>query len=249
MWWRKLGRQIRRRQQYVRRRVDTRLVSVFLVLVPLLFLSYAAFVSPLFSLVDITVEFTSSEGHDLEREGIEQGVKKRVLGKNILLLSTKELSFLEEELSYREVKIAKKLPHSLVVAVSRRVPLAVVSDQRGRLFLVDETGTIFSSQRQEGLPVINLPEQSLSLGQEISSEGVAFVLSLLSALSDDGFLVGWVELTGGLRLKVAAGPEVLLGAEADTGPALLAILKNYRAQGVLLKKVDLRAKNPVLEYE
>jgi len=177
MWLRKLERQLRRRQQYFRRRIDTRLVFPFLALVLLLFLGYAVFISPLFSLETVTIKLTPSEGHDLEREGIEQGVKKRVLGKNILLLSTKELSFLEEEPSYREVKISKKLPHSLVVAVSRRIPLAMVSDQRGRLFLVDETGTIFSSQRQEGLPVITLPEQILSLGQKISSEGVASALS------------------------------------------------------------------------
>ena len=231
-----------------RRRATSRVVGVGLLIAGLLFLGRLIFFSSLLSLGDVEINLEPAGGHDLERESLRQSIKKRLGERNLLTLRQKELDFLGENLSYGRFEIEKKWLRTLVVTIELRQPLAVAQDACGGTFLIDKLGVIFSSQVQESLPILRLPTQCVSLGEQVLSGGIETIISLISSLSAESFGVEWVEVTDWVRLQVRSGPQVDFYLEPEVGPKLLEILKNYRTQGVHLRKVDLRPRNPVLEY-
>ena len=230
------------------RRRFSRYAVLFFILIILGIGVYTIFFSPLFMISSVEVTVTPN-GVGLEEASLRQEVKKRVSGNNLFLLKERQLSFLGDDLSIEGFEIGKEWPDTLKVRVKKRSAQAVLEDGIGRLFLVDEEGVVFSRARCSHLPLIKYSGARLSLGDRVADWEISFVLRALSGISSKGLLVESVRVGTDAHLKIVDGPEVILPLnDGGVVDQMVEIINSFESRGETVKKIDLRYKNPVIEY-
>lgn len=230
-------------------RVFSKYTGPLAVFAVLAILVYVVFFSALFSLESIEV-IVSPDGSELEGESLKQEIKKKVSESNLLLLKPQRLSFLKDNPAVEKFEIEKQWPDGLNIKITKRVPQAILEDSIGRLFLVDGNGVVFSRAKDSDLPLIKYSGVRLSIGDEVASREVNFVLYTLDKVGQTGFQIESIRAGTDVYLKVAGGPEVILPLN-DRGSVdrMIEIVEGFRFRGENLSKIDLRYKNPVIEYE
>jgi len=130
----------------------------------------------------------------------------------------------------------------------------------GEPYLLDKEGVIFWKGSKFGseLPVFFFIDGSTPVpGEKVSGRqnraGLAFASDLLAGRGPSGFpgLSFLVSDRDQLLVKLAGGPYVFLPHQdsyLELLGSLKLILDKYRVEGKMLKKVDLRFNNPVVEY-
>ncbi|MFW6143383.1 MAG: cell division protein FtsQ/DivIB [Patescibacteria group bacterium] len=246
-WLFNLRRNIRRKLKALRRRYSPKLLLYPLAVIFLFFLCWFVFFSSFLDIKQIELELVP-HAEDLREEALQQELNKKVLGSNLLFFTKKDLDFLKQDLSIAEVDVSRLGFNTVEVTLTKRIPVAMVSDAQERLFLVDREGKIFLRSKLDNFPVL-IVQRDLDLGEEISQEGMDFFLAISDDVDRLGMKVEFCEINSSLRLKLADGPIILSPPNLDKVEKIIAVLENYNARGEVLKKVDLRAENPVVEIE
>lgn len=114
------------------------------------------FYSPYFSIKDIKIESSSEDLNYISE------ICEVCRGKNIFRFNSK---ILKEELAknskFKEIKIKKRLPNTLIISVERRQPIASLL-KNGKIFGVDEEGVLFPIE-QELFPIVCFSEENTKL--------------------------------------------------------------------------------------
>lgn len=231
-------------------------LSLILIIVLLAASVYFFFQSDPFQVRTIEFEFEESvNGIGIPDEAlVRQRISEEVLAKSTIFLNPEEV---EEKikstfLTVEAIEIVKKLPSSLLIKVSVRVPLARVRGQAGEL-LVDAEGLLFREASGEDLPIIDLGETfSGSLGEVIGGDEVGAYLDALENLAEKGLAIATISLKPGMiELEIKDGPAVLFSVEkpiAEQVEILAQILKRYKIAGRVPRGVDLRFTRPVVRF-
>ncbi len=149
------------------------------------------------------------------------------------------------------VRLERKLPHTLVVTVKERMPVARISGVKSRKhpFLVDRYGYVMPPrQSATSLPLIKGLDTNLVLGKQSGHPDVMKALEIIMLCDSMGYLRTYVriesmdvrysdyiimQLTGGVRVRMPRySPKPKL-------QYLATLIKIERGKGKRVKEVDL----------
>lgn len=215
--------------------------------------------NPRFEIHHLEISCDGSLGEDYIREisGLHEGM-------NLF-----EFSFgqIEEKLTgisrVESVYLERKLPHTLIVEVKERVPMARIVGARETKypFLIDRYGYVLPHRRSAAaLPLIKGIDQELPLGEQLKNKDVDTALTIIALCESTSYLRTYVRiesldvkysdfidmrLQGGIRVRM---PRFSLKPKLQN---LATVIKIANGQGQRVKEVDLTldsAKVPVTYY-
>jgi cell division septal protein FtsQ len=161
------------------------------------------------------------------------------------------------------VYLERKLPHTLMVKIKERVPVARIAGQKVRRFpyVVDRYGYVLPPrQSAAGLPLVKGIENELRLGLPVGHGDVETALKIIALCDSSGYLRSFVRiesldvrysdfiemrLEGGVRVRM---PRFSLKPRLQK---LASVINIASGQGRRVKEVDLTldsAKVPVTYY-
>lgn len=157
----------------------------------------------------------------------------------------------------REVRVGKKYPDTLTIAVSYYQPAAYLAADSGYLLLSDD-GRILSRTKEGGLldvPVIHYYEKisytNTQPGSFLSLQDILTAIYFSGKTRDLGYHVITIDIDGvdmiGLNLE---GKSVVFSSEKDRQLQVYQmerIVHQFRIEGKNFKKMDFRFNQPVLE--
>jgi cell division septal protein FtsQ len=161
------------------------------------------------------------------------------------------------------VYLERKLPHTLIVKVKERLPVARIAGRQSRRFpfVVDRYGVVLPPrQSAAALPLIKGLDEDLRLGLPVECPDVETTLKIIALCDSSGSLRSYVQietldikyadfidmrLKGGIRVRM---PRFSLKSKLQD---LATVIKIASGQGKRVKEVDLTldsAKVPVTYY-
>jgi len=215
--------------------------------------------NPRFEIHHLVISCDGNLGEDYIREisGLHEGM-------NLFQFSFEEI---QEKLMgvsrIESVYLERKLPHTLIIDVKERVPVAQITGANETKFplLVDRYGYVLPHRRSATtLPLIKGIDQELPLGEQLKSQDVETALNIISLCESTGYLRTYVRiesldvkysgfidmrLQGGIRVRM---PRYSLKPKLQN---LATVIKIANGQGQRVKEVDLTldsAKVPVTYY-
>jgi cell division septal protein FtsQ len=150
----------------------------------------------------------------------------------------------------KEIRIFRRLPNRISMAVVERIPDAILDTGAGR-YLIDSETTVIERIAKDGatawpLPVIEVKDYPASPGEPVDSEGVHEALTLLAEISARG---GWwlshvvVKANSPETLSlVYASHEFKMGSGnyAEKLRRLSEVMADVKQRGLNIAYVDLR---------
>jgi cell division septal protein FtsQ len=161
------------------------------------------------------------------------------------------------------VYLERKLPHTLIIRVKERLPVARISGLKNRKypFVVDRYGVVLPPRQSAStLPLIKGLDNELRLGMPVEHQDVENALKIIALCESTGYLRTYVRLesldlkysdfidmrlTGGIRVRM---PRFSLKPKLQN---LATVIKIANGQGKRVREVDLTldsAKVPVSYY-
>jgi cell division septal protein FtsQ len=161
------------------------------------------------------------------------------------------------------VYLERKLPHTLIVKVKERVPVARIQGLQARRFpfVLDRYGIVLPHrQSAASLPLIKGIDSDLRLGQAVDQNDVDIVLNIIALCEEHGSLRSYIHidtldvkyddfidmrLKNGIRVRM---PRFKLKTNLQN---LATVIKIAHEQGKRVKEVDLTldsSKVPVMYY-
>lgn len=185
-------------------------------------------------------------------------------GKNLFAVEFKDIEMALSKVPVVEsVYLERKLPHTLIVKVKERIPVARITGRKSQRFpfVVDRYGVVLPPrQSAASLPLIKGMDQDLRLGLPVDHPDVKTSLQIIALCNSSGSLRSYVQLEsldvkyadfidmrlkGGIRVRM---PRFSLKAKLQN---LATVIKIASGQGKRVKEVDLTldsAKVPVSYY-
>ena len=185
-------------------------------------------------------------------------------GKNLFAVEFKDIEMALSKVPVVEsVYLERKLPHTLIVKVKERIPVARITGRKSQRFpfVVDRYGVVLPPrQSAASLPLIKGLDQDLRLGLPVDHPDVKTSLQIIALCDSSGSLRSYVQLEsldvkyadfidmrlkGGIRVRM---PRFSLKAKLQN---LATVIKIASGQGKRVKEVDLTldsAKVPVSYY-
>jgi cell division septal protein FtsQ len=215
--------------------------------------------NPRFEIQHLVVSCDGRLSEDRIREytGLSEGM-------NLFEMKFEEIEKTLEKVSVIEsVYLERKLPHTLIVKVKERMPVARISglQERRYPFVVDRYGIVLPfRQSATSLPLIKGLDCELRLGLPAENKDVETALKIVALCESTGYLRTYVRLesldvkyldfidmrlTGGVRVRM---PRFSLKPKLQD---LATVMKIAAGQGRRVKEVDLTldsAKVPVSYY-
>ena len=249
------------------------LVSRYVVILTLIAgLFYTVFRSHVLSVKSVSFYF---EGMGFEADQVKEAIRNEVLGRNILLLSETNVSrqVREKFLTVSAVKLTRNLPDRLSVLVSQRKPVAVVlmiseelsasvsalasTDFRGEASkaehsLVDKDGLAFFRDKSNDLPIIVLGNHDLEVAHYLEGYDRSLINFVLPAKERDLPVYLMTRVRDDLLVILDDGTRVWLLPDKPAQvqlEILKTILEKYKIEAKKVVKVDLRFRNPVVEFK
>ena len=187
---------------------------------------------------------------------LKELVKTRSYGKKILFFNSSSLEKLAGETfqGVQDIKISKKLPRTLVIYVTERIPIAIVYNENSpNQFLVDENGYVLGliAPGTSNLPKI-LYDGDIEVGYFLDTKAVSVYFELLKALDKEEVAVSSASIQPDHLLVYLKSPlEVLVDVKKDvyeSAHTLSQLIRQLAAQGKTPKRVDLRFNKVVVSY-
>lgn len=185
-------------------------------------------------------------------------------GQNLFSFNFEEIEAeLQKVAIVESVYLERKLPHTLIVKVKERIPVARITGTKERKFpfVVDRWGVVLPPrQSAASLPLIKGIDADLRLGVRAGHPDVEHVLKIIALCESSGSLRTYVQiesldvkysdyidmrLKGGVRVRM---PRFSFKAKLQN---LATVIKIANGQGRRVKEVDLTldsAKVPVTYY-
>lgn len=240
---------------------------------PLILVGTAVFFAwrlEVFSVKDVSIFF---EAREFEPDRIKDFVTEWAQGKNLLLLRSGDLvSILPREfLTVVAVSVEKRWPNRLIVRVKQREPLArlgldredeesspsaffYASAVQSSELIIDRTGLIFWKDQLADLPWLGLKgaAEDFVLGNQLKGTREILLIQILRLTREVGLDVLLVRPVGqDILLVLGDQTTVWLSPDKDLAvaiEALRAVLEKYRIEAKKVLKIDLRFRNPVVEF-
>ncbi|MFA5776507.1 MAG: FtsQ-type POTRA domain-containing protein [Patescibacteria group bacterium] len=208
-----------------------------------------------------SVEISGAERF-VNKEDIKKIAEEKSLGKNIVLLNTKNLRevIASNFLASRSVKVGRQFPSRLKIIVTERVPIALILPKDSKEFyFVDADGFILgpADKSATNLPVINY-SQGVEVGKFVEANAVKYYFDLIKALDDDNVAVSTISTypryTEFFTVAGFAGKEetqVLFTNDQNPKPQakiFSKMMEAFKTEGKKLKKIDLRFDKVIVEF-
>jgi len=244
-----------------------------IILFVLLAIFFFVFKSDVFKVNNISVLF---EGYGYDSESIKDRINSAFIGKNIFWLNEGGVSsaLKKEYLSIVSTRLIRNLPRSVLFYVSQRDPVAMIvpvapdfqsspsavismavkeGSSPSQRLLIDKSGLLFYEASVSGMTIIVTDGGNATLGNLMSKSSDKFMIKTVSqmktadvpaslitgiygdvlvVLKDKSFV--WLTPTKGVDYQV---------------DILKMIIEKYRIEGKGIAKIDLRFKNPVVEFK
>ena len=185
-------------------------------------------------------------------------------GKNLFAVEFKDIEMALSKVPVVEsVYLERKLPHTLIVKVKERIPVARITGRKSQRFpfVVDRYGVVLPPrQSAASLPLIKGLDQDMRLGLPVDHPDIKTSLQIIALCDSSGSLRSYVQLEsldvkyadfidmrlkGGIRVRM---PRFSLKVKLQN---LATVIKIASGQGKRVKEVDLTldsAKVPVSYY-
>jgi cell division septal protein FtsQ len=206
---------------------------------------FAIFKTDLFKISKVNVV---GAGSFVSAVDVQSLVESSALGKNIFFLDRKDMheTLLKNFRGAREIIVKVKLPNKLVLEVSERDPLALITnDQVEDHFVIDSEGLVLGvvDETKTNLPKIKY-EGEINVGEFISSSLVPVYLDLMRGLDENEVQASSVSFYPRyVRLYIQDGIEVLIGNDKDKVETLRIVkelVRQERMEKKSLSKIDMR---------
>jgi len=185
-----------------------------------------------------------------------------------------EFSFAEIERKLMNVSLIesvyleRKLPHTLIMKVKERVPVARITGRQkvSTPWMIDRYGYVLPPRlKGRMLPLITGLDADISLGEQLNHKDIQIALDIIGICESSHYLSSYVDLVS-LNLKYPDYIELYVKGERDNEPIrvriarfsikpklsqLASVIQLSRSQGTRLKTVDLTldsAKVPTTYY-
>lgn len=196
--------------------------------------------APYLSLRKVQVTGAGEPGALLQAAGLHMGMPLWTTN-----LSSARARLLRHAPWFSSASLVRIFPDELRITVVRRRPIALVTSPTGRLFGVDRSGVVLpvATKDESAYPyLVGLsPPVKAYAHLRGSKEALGLLVLLPSPLRER---VSEVAVTGGaVDLYLLNGTEVMMGTGTNLRlkiEVLSAILKDARAKGVRIIRIDLR---------
>ena len=207
--------------------------------------------------LEISCDGRLTEDRIREYTGIAEGM-------NLFAVKFKEVEKAMQRVPIVEsVYLERQLPHTLIVKVKERIPVARITGKQSRRFpfVVDRYGVVLPPRQSAStLPLVKGIDSDLRLGLRAEHPDVDTVLTIISLCESTGYLRTYVQiesldvqyddfidmrLQGGIRVRM---PRYSFKPKLQN---LATVIKIAHGQGRRVKEVDLTldsAKVPVTYY-
>ena len=184
-------------------------------------------------------------------------VESSSLGKNLLTFNSAglETSLNKTFLSLSRASVSKKFPNTLVVEVTERAPFSYLTlSQTSKLYLIDREGFVLGEMTSidSRYPLIRYSGEEPKVGSFLASGSASVYVSLLDLLAQNLIEVQDATLESSVVLvTLRSGTVVLFSTGSDLAASvdlLKQVLKKYSVENVILKRIDLRYDNVVVQY-
>ncbi len=243
-----------------RRRISSKpflvLIKVSVLGIFLLFLAKSVIATGLFHIVDITL---TGETSFVSPKDIKTVLDQNLLGKNLLYVKPDQvsLSITSAFPALRSVSIKKVYPDKVQVDVFERVPVALLTTDDSSFYLIDKEGYILGflgDFKDSAYPVLKYATgaEVIGVGRFVQMSKFSKLITFLSILRDNDVAISSVTaFDNNLDLLLKTGTHVFASFDKDLTSSTILLkdtLRKYSLENVVLKKVDLRYDNLVVEY-
>lgn len=202
-----------------------------------------------------SVEISGAERF-VNQKDVQKIAEEKALGKNIILLNTGDLqrNIANNFLAAKSVEIYKVLPSHIKIKITERVPIALILPKDSQDFVfVDAQGFILglADKSATNLPVINY-SQPVEVGKFVEAGAVKYYFDLIKALDEDNVAVSTISsYPRYTEFFTGEATQVLFSNNQNPKPQVkifAKMLEAFKAEGKLLKKIDLRFDKVVVEF-
>ncbi len=182
--------------------------------------------------------------------------EQQVLNKPIFNIESEKIeSVLESSFQgAKDIQVVKSWPDSIEIAVSERVPLALLTNTAdSESYLVDEDGYVLGivDESKTNLPKINY-NGKIHVGNFIDKDLVPLYLELLSSVDEQGLKASSVSVSDHyIDFYLDNKVNVYIGKSKDIKKSVIIISELFnqlKYEGKDVKKIDLRYDKVVVEY-
>lgn len=249
-------------------------LALWAALVFFLFLVLWVFRSGWFAVKEVKVYF---DGVVYEGDAISDFLRREFSGDNLWFVREENLRKKIQKVffSVETVRLKRHLPDRLSVTVKSHAPLArfvtlpenvesspsailahlstdpLLIGQPGGV-LITSDGLAFAESGPGGLTTIALPRISLSVGDRLSGGIGSFAIEVVKEMREKGVSAKFFSLFKEDVIVFPEGVSFILMTSAkkasDQVETAKMIIEKYKIEGKKLSKIDLRFKNPVVEF-
>ena len=244
-----------------------------IILFVLLAIFFFVFKSDVFKVNNISVLF---EGYGYDSESIKDRINSAFIGKNIFWLNEGGVSsaLKKEYLSIVSTRLIRNLPRSVLFYVSQRDPVAMIvpvapdfqsspsavismavkeGSSPSQRLLIDKSGLLFYEASVSGMTIIVTDGGNATLGNLMSKSSDKFMIKTVSQMKTADVPASLITGIYGdvlVVLKDKSFAWLTPTKEVDYQVEILKmIIEKYRIEGKGIAKIDLRFKNPVVEFK
>lgn len=244
-----------------------------IILFVLLAFFFFVFKSDVFKVNNVSVLF---EGYGYDSESIKNRIKSAFIGKSIFWLNEGGVlaALKKEYLSIISIRLVRNLPRNVSFYVSEHDPVAVLvpmpsdfqsspsavismavkeGSSSSQRLLIDKSGLLFYKASVPGMTIIVTDEGNAILGNLMSGSLDKFMIKAVSQMKTADIPASLITGIYGDVLVVLKDKSFVWltpTKEVDYQVEILKmIIEKYRIEGKGIAKIDLRFKNPVVEFK
>ena len=184
-------------------------------------------------------------------DGIDVTVSKDKVARNLLFFPTEKVrqQLLSTNPLLADVKLKRKLPHTLqIVTIARRPEAVLVS--RGRRLLLDKEGIVIGEWFPEVVyPRLVFDVDTPATGRRIADPAVVTSLGLISEISS-WLIIDEITVLDSSSLQARSGKTNIFIPQqvspSTTANTLQTLIAGFRIKGILPTTIDLRFDKPVI---
>lgn len=199
--------------------------------------------------------------------GVTQADTERIVdlsgfrvGENIFSVTkSNAASFVRAEPAVKSASVKRRLPHTVIITVEERLPVAVLSVGKA-LVEIDDQGRVlrrYNLVDQAELPLISgaRPEPGGAMpGGYVVGQGVAEALTILRALPAEAEDIGEINVSNPqyIKLYTVSGAEIRLGDSSGFAEKYLVyssiLMDNAQNSGRVIAYIDVSTSTPAINY-
>ncbi len=184
-------------------------------------------------------------------------VEGKLKGKNIYLIKQEDVQKLIKSnfLAIKDVEVIKEGSSKIVISIKERTPIVILSvGQPEAFYLTDIEGYVLGvvDPTELRLPVVKYNKPDIKIGSFLEKSKVDLYVKIIDALrtedikvstfvSDESFLSFYTE--NNVLVYISFDKDIRTSAKL-----LKEVLLKFKLENIILKKVDLRYDNVVVEY-